>query len=262
MRVRREGASTAGAWDPLAGGHPARSPHLSRPRARIARPCSPTGIGPCTPGVRRRRRRQAQGIIGEESWTPQRRFERVFERLALPGFRAHGPLRAARHARSPRAVRAGGRLAASGCRARPGRPRGPHDRRRQAHPRGRRSDLPGAPRGRVRAGAVRSRSTCSTWRSPTGALASAPRSGSGPTRSTLTRTSASARRSVSHRSPTDATSPRASHRCPGGSGGGHSARGTLNAKMPSTPAPTVCVNAALLHRASGRDSCDRRVGRP
>ena len=29
---------------------------------------------------------QAQGIIGEESWTPQRRFERAFERLALPGF--------------------------------------------------------------------------------------------------------------------------------------------------------------------------------
>jgi hypothetical protein len=29
---------------------------------------------------------QAQGIVGEESWTPQRRFERAFERLALPGF--------------------------------------------------------------------------------------------------------------------------------------------------------------------------------
>ncbi len=29
---------------------------------------------------------QAKAIIGEESWTPQRRFERAFERLALPGF--------------------------------------------------------------------------------------------------------------------------------------------------------------------------------
>jgi hypothetical protein len=30
--------------------------------------------------------RQAQALVGEESWTPQRRFERAFERLALPGF--------------------------------------------------------------------------------------------------------------------------------------------------------------------------------
>jgi hypothetical protein len=29
---------------------------------------------------------QAQALVGEESWTPQRRFERAFERLALPGF--------------------------------------------------------------------------------------------------------------------------------------------------------------------------------
>ncbi len=29
---------------------------------------------------------QAKAIIGDESWTPQRRFERAFERLALPGF--------------------------------------------------------------------------------------------------------------------------------------------------------------------------------
>jgi hypothetical protein len=29
---------------------------------------------------------QVQGLVGEESWTPQRRFERAFERLALPGF--------------------------------------------------------------------------------------------------------------------------------------------------------------------------------
>jgi hypothetical protein len=29
---------------------------------------------------------QAQALVGEASWTPQRRFERAFERLALPGF--------------------------------------------------------------------------------------------------------------------------------------------------------------------------------
>ena len=29
---------------------------------------------------------QACALLGEQSWTPQRRFERVFERLALPGF--------------------------------------------------------------------------------------------------------------------------------------------------------------------------------
>jgi hypothetical protein len=29
---------------------------------------------------------QAKAIVGDESWTPQRRFERAFERLALPGF--------------------------------------------------------------------------------------------------------------------------------------------------------------------------------
>ncbi len=28
---------------------------------------------------------QAPALVGEESWTPQRRFERAFERLALPG---------------------------------------------------------------------------------------------------------------------------------------------------------------------------------
>lgn len=29
---------------------------------------------------------QARALVGEESWTPGRRFERAFERLALPGF--------------------------------------------------------------------------------------------------------------------------------------------------------------------------------
>jgi hypothetical protein len=33
---------------------------------------------------------QAQGFSGESSWSPQRRFERVFERLAFPGFGRFG----------------------------------------------------------------------------------------------------------------------------------------------------------------------------
>jgi len=38
----------------------------------------------------RRAGSQAAGFAGEPSWTPQRRFERAFERLALPGF-GRGP---------------------------------------------------------------------------------------------------------------------------------------------------------------------------
>ena len=33
---------------------------------------------------------QVQGLVGEESWSPGRRFERAFERLALPGFARMG----------------------------------------------------------------------------------------------------------------------------------------------------------------------------
>lgn len=33
---------------------------------------------------------QVQALVGEESWTPQRRFERAFERLALPGLARMG----------------------------------------------------------------------------------------------------------------------------------------------------------------------------
>jgi hypothetical protein len=33
---------------------------------------------------------QVEGLLGEASWTPQRRFERAFERLALPGFARMG----------------------------------------------------------------------------------------------------------------------------------------------------------------------------
>ena len=45
---------------------------------------------------------QAAGFLGEADWTPQRRFARVFERLALPGIGPRDPLRAARHARRRR----------------------------------------------------------------------------------------------------------------------------------------------------------------
>ncbi len=33
---------------------------------------------------------QVEALIGDSSWTPQRRFERAFERLALPGFARMG----------------------------------------------------------------------------------------------------------------------------------------------------------------------------
>ncbi len=33
---------------------------------------------------------QVQGLLGEATWTPQRRFERAFERLTLPGFARMG----------------------------------------------------------------------------------------------------------------------------------------------------------------------------
>ncbi|HEY2535722.1 MAG TPA: hypothetical protein VGI24_01925 [Solirubrobacteraceae bacterium] len=33
---------------------------------------------------------QVEGLLGEASWTPQRRFERAFERLTLPGFARMG----------------------------------------------------------------------------------------------------------------------------------------------------------------------------
>ena len=39
---------------------------------------------------------QDAAFAGESSWTPERRFDRLFERLALPGFGRGGPLRAAR----------------------------------------------------------------------------------------------------------------------------------------------------------------------
>ena len=49
---------------------------------------------------------QAEAFHGEPGWTPERRFARVFERLALPGFGRGRALRPADHARRRRPVRA------------------------------------------------------------------------------------------------------------------------------------------------------------
>ena len=65
-------------------------------RAGTPAPSPPTGSG------RERAGSQAAGFLGEADWTPQRRFARVFERLALPGIGARDPLRAARRARRRR----------------------------------------------------------------------------------------------------------------------------------------------------------------
>jgi hypothetical protein len=65
--------------------------------ARDARPSWASGETPELPGARGRTAQayrawvqragsQAAAFRGEEAWTPERRFARVFERLALPGF--------------------------------------------------------------------------------------------------------------------------------------------------------------------------------
>ena len=115
-------------------GWPSRSPTCRRWRARI--PFS--SIAPCGRRGRRARPRRRRGLAGaahrsrpargsrtldayrawaaragsqaaaltaDASWTPQRRFERAFERLSLPGFGRGGALRVPRPARPPRRVR-------------------------------------------------------------------------------------------------------------------------------------------------------------
>ena len=64
-----------------------RSSRRSRPtsaaraaRAIRRRRCAPTAPGP------RAADGQAAGLAGDAAWSPARRFERAFERLALPGF--------------------------------------------------------------------------------------------------------------------------------------------------------------------------------
>ena len=64
-----------------------------------AAPPTPTARGRSAPARRRRRSR------GEAGWTPQRRFARVFERLALPGFAPRRALRPADRARRRRPLR-------------------------------------------------------------------------------------------------------------------------------------------------------------
>jgi hypothetical protein len=62
---------------------------VARP-AHFARPDSGCRDVDRLPPLRRARRLQERAFKGESEWTPQRVFERVFERLALPGFGRRG----------------------------------------------------------------------------------------------------------------------------------------------------------------------------
>ena len=55
------------------------------PRRRPAHRSPPTAPGPSAPA------RRPTAFLGEPAWTPERRFGRVFERLALPGLRPRAP---------------------------------------------------------------------------------------------------------------------------------------------------------------------------
>ena len=96
---------------------------------------------------------QARAFTGEDSWTPQRRFERVFERLALPGLGRMG-----RYELLVTLGRLGlYELDADSLHLAVGRGAGSDDLTTVAAKRvlgDRRANLPGAPRGRVRRGAV------------------------------------------------------------------------------------------------------------
>ena len=140
-------------------GRAAAAGRRARP-ARRGRPGDGRAHDPRLPrlGASARAARPA-AIAGEPSWTPERRFDRVFERLALPGPRPRPALRAARLARA-----AGPRRAAPGVAA---VRRRRHDDRRQARLRDRRQDPARAPRAHAgrRGRACRSRrwtSRCST----------------------------------------------------------------------------------------------------
>ena len=64
------------------------------PRTRCTRRVGRTRSRP-TGGGRRRQDPSVRRSRGDSGWSPQRRFERVFERLSLPGLRPPGPLRPA-----------------------------------------------------------------------------------------------------------------------------------------------------------------------
>ena len=149
-----------------------RTPRRSRPRSprrrrasRTARcPTLPAGHARAVASYRQWAERagsQAAGFIGEADWSPQRRFARVFERLALPGHRARD-----------RASSCSPTLGAAGlyalerrlARARRGGRR--HDAGRQAGAAVRRPHAARAPRARPRRGgrACRSRRSTAAWR--------------------------------------------------------------------------------------------------
>ena len=122
-------------------------------------------------------RTQAAALIGDASWSAERRFERVFERLALPGFSRAGRYELLILLGHLGLYDAAGRRAAPRRRARPDRGRS-RDARRQAGVRDRRSAAARAPRGARSQRPVRRRSRRSTWRSPTGPPRVARRSAS------------------------------------------------------------------------------------
>ena len=106
----------------------------SRRRARAR--CSPTAPG------RTRAGSQPAAFAGEASWTPERRFDRLFERLALPGFGRPG--------RYELLVSLGRLGVVDVARVDPAAHRRRDDRRRQARLRDRRQDAARAPRARAR----------------------------------------------------------------------------------------------------------------
>jgi hypothetical protein len=86
--------SPAEGEDPFAGIHAARVPWASGELPDLGVPLGPrTSHDPATGGrtvlaYRARAQRagtQAALVAGEPAWTPERRFDRIFERLALPG---------------------------------------------------------------------------------------------------------------------------------------------------------------------------------
>ena len=80
--------------DPFANVRDAHVPWASGELPRLDLACGPRGAADPATGERTilayrawvtRAGSQAAAIAGEPSWTPERRFDRVFERLALPG---------------------------------------------------------------------------------------------------------------------------------------------------------------------------------
>ena len=116
-RARRPGRARAPA------GADRRAPRAGR--TACPRTCPPPAAAaprPTAPGPPRAGSQQA-ALSGDAAWTPERRFARVFERLALPGFGRAAALRPADRARRRRALRPHARASSSSSRTT--RPRWP-----------------------------------------------------------------------------------------------------------------------------------------